>query len=40
MAAIAAFVLIEKLFAAGQCIARMAGGLAMLGAVIYLLLRL
>jgi predicted metal-binding membrane protein len=39
MAAIAAFVPIEKLFPAGQCIARM-GGLAMLGAAIYLLLRL
>jgi predicted metal-binding membrane protein len=36
MAAIAAFVLIEKLFPAGQWIAR-AGGVAMLGAAIYLL---
>ena len=36
MAAIAAFVLIEKLFPAGQWIAR-AGGLAMLGLALYLL---
>ncbi len=38
MAVIAAFVLIEKLFPAGQWIAR-AGGLAMLAAVLYLILQ-
>jgi predicted metal-binding membrane protein len=39
MAAITAFVFVEKLFPAGQLIAR-AGGVAMLGVGVYLIARL
>ncbi len=38
MAAITAFVLVEKLFPAGHLIARI-GGIAMLGLALYLLIR-